>query len=462
MAHDRHSVKGDGRQSDALEFEQQYQLMSEALNHDDDGALHRHGSAWGGAVVARIVKQMEQERARTLLSRMSDDVLPHVLTELDDSSWHGVVSSLGVARIAKALEHLPTDDVTAVVESLPVDMRADIGHRLSKQKRRFLEVGLSYPEKTAGRLMQSEIVAIPSHWTVGQTLSHLQQDDSLPANFFDVQVVDVRQHPLGVVTLDTLVRGKRNQSVTSLMRDHLRPIEAATSQEEVAFFFRDQNIASHPVVDSEGRLLGIITIDDVVGVIDDQAKEDFLHLGGVATDGGTPSQWGILRSRVGWLMFNLCATFATALVVAQFTHAIEQIVALAMFMPMVASMSGIAAVQSLTVTVRALAMKELGGDNLIRTITREVFVNTIGGVLLGCVAIGVIWLWLGDLSLGLLLLVAMIANLALAGLLGALMPWLFHRLTIDPAVASGPCVTALTDVIGFFTFLSLATLYLLD
>ena len=184
MAHDRHSVKGDGRQSDALEFEQQYQLMSEALNHDDDGALHRHGSAWGGAVVARIVKQMEQERARTLLSRMSDDVLPHVLTELDDSSWHGVVSSLGVARIAKALEHLPTDDVTAVVESLPVDMRSDIGHRLSKQKRRFLEVGLSYPEKTAGRLMQSEIVAIPSHWTVGQTLSHLQQDDSLPANFF--------------------------------------------------------------------------------------------------------------------------------------------------------------------------------------------------------------------------------------------------------------------------------------
>jgi magnesium transporter len=309
--------------------------------------------------------------------------------------------------------------------------------------------------------MQREVVAVPTFWTVGQTIEFLRRcaerdPDRLPADFYDIYVVDPAFHPVGSIPLSRLLRSRQTTPVTELMTTSLRMLNTGTDQEEVAFLFRQRDLTSAPVVNTEGRLVGVVTIDDVVDVIDEEFEDDIMHLGGVSGDDLYRHTFTTVRLRFSWLLVNLATAVLASLVIGLFEATIEQVVALAVLMPIVASMGGNAGTQTLTVAVRALAMKELTTANALRVIGKELMVGIINGSLFAVIAGGIAWLWFGSALISLVIGLAMIANLIVAALAGAAIPLLLERLQIDPAVASAVFLTTLTDVVGFFVFLGLA------
>ena len=408
------------------------------------------------------------ERAR-IVEILRSDFDSEILSELDETVRDHVVECLGVENVAAFIVGMDSDDALEVVEELDEDEQQQVLDAIPVGDRTQIEEGLSYPEDSAGRLMQREVVTIPTFWNVGETIDFLRKsadrddgegENELPTQFYDLFVVDPSHKPVGTIPLSRILRTRRPVSVTDIMETEMKLLPVTTDQEDVAFVFRQRDLVSAPVVDDGGRLVGAVTIDDVVDVIDEEHEEDIMLLGGVKEDDLYDATLDTTRARFMWLLINLGTAILASIVIGLFDATLEQMVALAVLMPIVASMGGNAGTQSLTVAVRALAMKELTSTNAVRVIGKEALVGVFNGILFAVLIGIVVWLWFGSVGLGVVIGLAMIVNMFVAGLAGTTIPLALDRMGIDPAVASSVFLTTLTDVVGFFVFLGLAALLL--
>jgi magnesium transporter len=320
---------------------------------------------------------------------------------------------------------------------------------------------LSYPEESAGRLMQRETVAVPSAWTVGETIDYMRESEDLPDDFYDLFIVNPKHLPIGAIPLSRVLRSRRPVRLTEIMDTDLHLLPIAMDQEDVAYQFRQYGLVSAPVVDEAGRLVGVITVDDVVHVIDEEAEDDLMKLGGVTETDLYSAALDTAKARFSWLVVNLLTAILASVVIGLFQDSIKKAVALAVLMPIVASMGGNAGTQTLTVAVRSLAMKDLTAANALRFVGKELLVGSFNGLTFAVLTGMVAWLWFDSPGLGLLMATAMIVNLLVASLSGTLIPLGLERLGVDPAIASSVFLTTVTDVVGFFAFLGLAALFLL-
>lgn len=410
------------------------------------------------ADLADLLEQLGPDDRRLVIGlirpQLSED--PEFLTHLGEAVRVDVLDLLSPEEVARALTELDSDDALYVVEDLDEEKREAVLARLPTSERKLVEEGLTFPEYSAGRLMQREMVAVPMFWTVGKTIDFLRESEDLPEDFYLIIMVDPRFRPVGGALLSRILRSRRSIKLADLMDEDLRVIPADMDQEEVGFLFRQYSLVSAPVVDENGRLLGVITVDDVVDVIQEENEEDLLKLGGVQEEDRTSTVWETTRRRSTWLGVNLLTAVLASAVIGLFETTIAEIVALAVLMPIVASMGGNAGTQTLTVTVRGLATKEISGRNARRLIMKELAVGLLNGVIFALVGAAVAWAWFGDPILGGIIGLAMVITLIVAALSGGLIPMALTRLNIDPAIASGVFLTTVTDVVGFFTFLGLA------
>lgn len=436
-------------------------LVKEHLRSGDNEALKKIFDDLHYADAADLIHQLKPKKRAKVFKIIGTDFSPETLTELDEDVVEEFMDEMGADSVAQALREMDSDDALSVVEDLDEEDLKEVLEALPNDERKVILEGLSFPEDSAGRLMQRDLVTALPFWTVGDALDFLRSDIELPDDFYEIFVVDEKLSPLGRVPLNRLLRNERPITIGSLMEEQLTTIPVETDQEEVASIFRDRDLVSAPVVDEDNRLLGVITVDDVLDVIDEEHEEDIMLMGGVKEDEFYGSALDATKSRIWWLVVNLGTAILASLVIALFSDTIEQLVALAVLMPIVASMGGNAGTQTLTIAVRAIAMKELTPANAISVVGKEILVGLMNGVVFAVLIGFATWFWFGDLALSGVIASAMVVNMIVAGLAGALIPVLLDRFGADPAIASSVFVTTVTDVIGFFAFLGLAALFLL-
>ena len=410
---------------------------------------------------ADLIEQLSPEHRTALISEIRDQLDPELLSHLDETVRAEVLEILSPEELGAAIAQLETDDAVEVLEDLDEPEQAALLESLPIEDRAAVEQGLAYPEESAGRLMQRDLVAAPEYWTVGQTIDYLRAEADLPDEFYDIYIVDPKFRPVGSIPLSRILRSKRDVKLSDLTMKELHTVPVELDQEEVGFRFSQYDLVSAPVVDPEGRLAGVITVDDVVEVIEDEAEEDILRLGGVSETDIFASPVKTSFRRFPWLLINLATAVLASVVIAQFEDAIGKVVALAVLMPIVASMGGNAGTQTLTVVVRALAVREVTTANAIRVLIKECLAGSINGLLFMAAGLLVALLWYGDPMLGVLFGLAMVITLVAGVLAGVGIPLVLDKLGFDPAVSSGVFLTTVTDVVGFFAFLGLASLYLL-
>jgi len=425
---------------------------------DEARGLLAELSATGQASILEQLGEPEREKLVGILKR---DLDPETLIELDEEVLEDVLEKLDSKDIAAAARELETDDAASILEELPEEERQEVLAELPADERAEIESALAYPEGTAGRLMQRSLVKVPDTWTVGEVIDHCRETTDLPDDVYDIFVVDSAGRLRGSVPLGRMLRTKRPVPILDIVDPDIPSVPVTTPQHEVAHVFRDQNLVSCPVVDHDRRLLGVIMVDDVVDVIDEEAEEDLLKMGGVNIDDMHAPPVRTARLRALWLAVNLATAVLASLVIGQFEHSIEKIVALAVLMPIVASMGGNAGTQTVTVAVRALAMGELTAANALRFIAKEAAVGGLNGFIFALLMGAAVVAWYGDWRLGAVIGAAMICNLLAAALAGTLIPLGLQKLRVDPAVSSTVFLTTVTDVIGFLAFLGLATIFLL-
>lgn len=411
--------------------------------------------------LADIIELLEPGERVRLIEMLGADFDPEVMSELDPNVRDQLAEALPNELLAKVIVELDTDDAAYVLESLDKEDQEDVLAQMPSSDRIALERNLEYPEETAGRLMQTDFVAVPPFWTVGQVIDHMRESAELPETFTDIFVVDPSYRVLGTIDLSRLLRTKRAVLVDAIMEADQHTVSATVDQEELARQFERYDLKSAPVVDANKRLVGVVTVDDIVEVIEDETDEDLRRLSGVGDESIGDSVVSTVRSRIVWLAINLCTAGLAATVIKQFDASIEQMVALAVLMPIVASMGGNAGTQTMAVTVRALATRDLGPANRNRIIMREAAVGIINGLTLGALLGPIVFLWFGIGQLGIVIALALVINLFSAAVAGILVPLALDRFGFDPAVASATFVTTITDVVGFVAFLGLATLVLL-
>ena len=443
-------------------------LVARYLEDNDLEKVREFATGLHYADLADLFERLSKDERVRLAGVIRDNFDPEVLSELDDAVRDDVVSALSVKQVASALTELDTDDALLVLEEMDAEQQQRFLKHVPEEDRTLIEEGLSYPEDSAGRLMQREVVTVPGHWNVGQCIDFVRRkadadedERDLPEIFYDIFVVDARRHPVGAVSLSKLLSTRRPVPISDVMDPEMHQIAVDTDQEDVAFLFRQRDLVSAPVVDANGRLVGAITIDDVVDVIHEEHEEDIMRMGGVIEDDLYRAALTTTRARFSWLVVNLLTAILASMVIGLFDATIEQAVALAVLMPIVASMGGNAGTQTLTVTVRALATKELTVSNASRVITKEVIVGSLNGVLFAVLTGLVTWLWFQNATLGGVIAAAMVINMVVAGLAGTTIPIMLERFGVDPAIASSVFLTTVTDVVGFFAFLGLAALVLL-
>ncbi|MXX88457.1 MAG: magnesium transporter [Boseongicola sp. SB0677_bin_26] len=413
------------------------------------------------ADVADLVEQLDDGRRRELLLLAGHLIDGEVLSEIDEDIREGVIDFLPDNQLADAVRELESDDVVDILEDLGEPQQAAILEALDAGDRIAVEQSLSHPEDSAGRLMQREVVTAPEHWLVGDAIDHLRARDDLPEQFYHIMLVDPRHKPVAYVTLGRVMSSRRDVPLSTITEDSFRTFRVDEDEGDVAYAFNQYHLISAPVVDAAGRLAGVITIDDAMAVLDEEHEEEVFRLAGVGEESLSTSTSKIVWRRFPWLAVNLVTSIIASIVIAQFEDVLLAVVALAVLMPIVASMGGNAATQSMTVAVRALAKRDLTSSNALRVIWRESLAGLLNGGLFA-VIMGVIgYAWFGSPLLGVVIGFAMIVNLVVAGFSGVLVPIALERARVDPALASGSLVTTVTDVVGFFTFLGLASLVLL-
>ena len=410
---------------------------------------------------ADLLEQMGGAQRRVVIEALGPDIDAEILPDLDDAVLDDIRKQLGLETFARLVGKLDSDDAVDVIADLDGAVRREVLEAVPAPERRAVEQGLTFPEDSAGRLMRHDVVALPAFWSVGQTIDHLRSAGDLPDEFYAVFVVDPGHRPLGVIALATLIRSGRQVGLTSLVESEPLTVKADTDQEEVSWLFQQYGLSEVAVVDGNDRLLGTITFDDMVDVLSEESEEDVLRLGGVA---GTDLNQGVIdttRKRFWWLFINLGTAVLASVVIGIFEGTIKEIVALAILMPIVASMGGNAGTQTMTVAVRALATRDLTRANGLRVIGKEILVGSLNGVLFAVITGLVAWVWFQSPLLGAVIAMAMVANLAVAGFIGVATPLVLERFGIDPAIAASVFLTTVTDVVGFFVFLALGALLLL-
>ena len=434
----------------------------DAVEAGDAQALEELAEPLHPADIADLLEQIGPADRRELIALWPDAIDGEVLSELDDSIREEVIESLPHEVLTEAVRELDSDDVVDLIEDLEEPQQEMILGALPDADRVAVEQSLTYPEHSAGRLMQREVVTAPEHWTVGEAIDFLRRAEELPDQFYHVILVDPRQHPVGYVTLGKILSSRRDTALKAITEDSFRTVNVLDEEGDVAYAFNQYHLISAPVVDADDRLVGVITIDDAMAVLDEEHEEDVLRLAGVGEESSISD--GVIetvRQRAPWLLVNLFSANIAALVISQFSHTIETIVALAALMPIVASMGGNAGTQSLAVAVRALATKDLTGSNAGRVVRREALDGAVNGLGFALIMGAVVYGFYGSAMLGAVIGMAMVINLIVAALGGVLVPLALDKVDLDPALASGTFVTTMTDVIGFFAFLGLATVILL-
>lgn len=432
-----------------------------AVETEDRGALVEAMEPLHAADIADLLEQINPYDRTRLIRLYGQEFDGDILSELDEGIREEVIAALHPQVLADAVRELDSDDVVDLIEDLEEPQQEAILDALEDSERVAVEQSLSFPEYSAGRLMQREVVAAPEHWRVGDAIDFLRSNQDLPEQFYHITLVDPRMHPVGNVTLGRLMGSRREVALADLVEEVFQVIPATQDEGDVAYAFNQYHLISAPVVDDEGRLVGVITIDDAMAVLDEEHEEDIMRLAGVGEGSLSDRVSETTKQRLPWLAVNLVTAVLASLVIAQFEAAIAQLVALAVLMPIVASMGGNAGTQSLTVAVRAIATRDLTGANVWRVIRREVLVGLINGVIFALVMGVVGVLWFGSPALGYVIAAAMVINLVVAGLAGTVIPVVLDRVGVDPALASGAFVTTVTDVVGFFAFLGLAVMVLL-
>jgi len=431
--------------------------IANAIAEGDTETLLRDVSHLHQSEIGDLLEALQPEQRRDLVNLMGATFDFTALTEVDDSIRRDIVEAMPNEQIAQAVQQLDSDDAVYILEDLDPADQNEILAQLPFTERVRLRRSLSYPEETAGRRMQTEFVAVPPFWTVGQTIDYMREARELPDSFAQIFVIDPTFRLVGTVDLDRILRTQRAVKIEEIMRETRHAIPATMDQEEAAQIFEQYDLLSAAVVDENERLVGVLTIDDVVDVITQEAEEDLMRLGGVGDEELSDTVLATSRSRVPWLLINLVTAFFAASIISLFDHTIETVVALAVLMPIVAGMGGNAGSQTMTVTVRALATGSLGLHNASRVIRREIGVGLINGVIFAALIGTVAGVWFQSPTIGGIIACAMVVNMFTAALAGILIPMLLDRFGADPAVASAVFLTTVTDVVGFFAFLGLAT-----
>ncbi|MBT3791261.1 MAG: magnesium transporter [Alphaproteobacteria bacterium] len=413
------------------------------------------------ADIADLMEQITPDHRHLLIDATRGLLDPEYLVDLEEDVLDDVVDQLGTAEVAAAVAELDIDDAVDVIEDLDEDEQREVLRAVPEEERGHIEQALSYPEDSAGRLMQRDLIAVPAFWSIGQMIDYLRDSEDLPEDFYEIFVVDPGHRPIGSIPLNKAMRTKRPVILSEVMENEPVFIQVETDQEDVAFQFQQYDLTSAPVIDASGRLVGVIMHDDVVDVIHEEAEEDIMHLAGLSEGNIYSTVLNTSKRRFSWLLINLLTAVLASVVIAQFDAAIEEIVALAILMPIVASMGGNAGTQTMTVAVRALATRELTETNARRFVNKELLVGVANGVVFAILAGLLAGGWFQDAALGAVIAAAMVINMIVAGLGGVLVPLGFGRLGIDPAIAASVFVTTITDVIGFLAFLSLAATFLI-
>jgi magnesium transporter len=436
-------------------------MVVDALDRGDAERLRELLGALHPADVADLMGFLSADDREELVPHLDPEILGEVLSELDTEIREEILEHVPSAILAKALGEMESDDAADVVDDLEADKRAQVLAAMPEIERAAIETTLAYEDETAGRLMQREVVAAPQFWTVGHTIDYLRKEgQELPELFFDVYVVDPAYKPVGACPVSHLLRAQRDTPLAQIM-EQITEIPVDMDQEEVAYIFDKYRLISAPVVEPGGRLVGQITVDDIVGVIQEETEEDILALAGVSDAGRDAGFLGIVRSRLPWLLINLVTEAVAVTVIGPFQPMIAKIVVLVMLLPIVSSLGGNAGTQALTVAVRAIATKELNAANAMRIILRELTVGLLNGAAVGLMMGAGLYIWQHDFKLSLVVFLAIIANLFVAALGGILAPIVLDRFGRDPAVSSSVVVTFMTDFFGFLALLGIAALILL-
>jgi len=434
--------------------------VTEAIEGRDAGLLRALVRDLHESDVGDLIEALDQDLRTKLIELLGDDFDFAALTEVDDTVREEILEELPTETVVEGVRELDSDDAVYILEDLPKDEQAEILDQLTPPERVALARRLDYPEDSAGRRMQTEFIAVPPAWTVGQTIDYMRETADLPERFFEIYVLDADGKFLGAVPLDRLMRSKRPVPMSELMEPERHVVRADDDQEEVARRFERYNLVAAPVVDAGERMVGVITFDDIVDVIEQEAEEDIKALGGVNVEEElSDTVWTIAKSRFNWLLINLATAFLASSVLGMFQEQLQGMVALAVLAPIVASQGGNATTQTMTIAVRALATRELTAANASRVIVRELLVGLLNGLAFAVITGVAAFAWFRVPGLGIVIGLAMICNLVAAALGGILIPLTLNRLGRDPAVASSPFVTTVTDVVGFFSFLGIASLW---
>ena len=414
------------------------------------------------ADVANLIENLNPDTRNKLIEIESFNIDPEIFIELNESIQSEVLQLLSIESLIKLIKRLESDNAIKILENLSKEVKEKVLEKLPPKDKFLLQEGLSYPEDSAARIMQREFTAVPSNWTVGQTIDYLREDKDLPEEFLEIFIVDNDFKPIGTVPSSRVLRTSRDSKMNSIMREMPVLISVNMDKEEVGLTFENYNLVSAGVVNKENKLVGMITADDVVTVVQEEAEEDALRLAGVGDEEITDSVMLKTKRRFNWLLLNLFTALLATWVISFFGASIEQMVALAFLMPIVASMGGNAGMQTLAVTIRAIATKELSKSNFNRVVGKEFLIGILNGIIFAIITAIIVQLWFKEINLSLLIGISMILNMIVAGLFGILVPVSLKKLNIDPALASSVFVTTITDVIGFLSFLGLGSFYFLN
>jgi len=443
-----------------FEFNKEFiNVLSKKIKDNDTAFLNRTLKELHPSDSADLIENLIPENRIKLIEIEGFNLDPEIFIELNESIQTEIFILLSTESIVNILRRLESDNALKILENLDEKKKNTVLDKLPPKDRFILQEGLSYPEDSAARIMQREFTAIPSNWSVGQTIDYLRENKDLPEEFLEIFIVDSDFKPIGTVPSSKVLRASRDSKMNLIMSEMPVLIPVNMDKEEVGRIFENYNLISAGVVDKTNKLVGMITGDDVVTVVKEEAEEDVLRLAGVGDEEITDSVLKKTKRRFNWLLLNLFTALLATWVISKFGATIEQMVALAFLMPIVASMGGNAGMQTLAVTIRAIATKELSSGNLTQIVTKEFIIGVLNGIIFAAITALIVQLWFKEINLSILIAVAMVLNMMVAGLFGILVPVSLKKLNIDPAIASSVFVTTITDVIGFLSFLGIGAYF---